>query len=111
MIYDETGRYPLFITTYVKCITYWIKLTRSAGTKICRQAYEMLLLQHEAGKQNWVSSVKNVLKENGFGIVWLCQGVGSVTQFVAEFKNRLISCYKQNWHSDIESDDRYRRLY
>ena len=68
----------------------------------------MLLLQHEAGKQNWVSSVKNVLMENGFGIIWLCQGVGSETQFVAEFKDRLISCYKQNWHSDIESDDKCR---
>ena len=31
MIYGETGRYPLFITTYVKCIKYWIKLTRSPG--------------------------------------------------------------------------------
>ncbi|WP_419602185.1 hypothetical protein, partial [Thiolapillus sp.] len=111
MIYGETGRYPLFITTYVKCIRYWIKLTRSPGTRICRLAYEMLLLQHEAGKQNWVSIVKNVLMENGFGIVWLCQGVGSETQFVAEFKDRLISCYKQNWHSDIESDDRYRWFY
>ena len=49
--------------------------------------------------------------EKGFGIVWLCQGVGSEKQFVAEFKDRLISCYKQNWHSDIESDDRYRWLY
>ena len=37
MIYGETGRYPLFITTYVKCITYWIKLTRSPGTRICNK--------------------------------------------------------------------------
>ena len=27
MIDRETGRYPLFITRYVKCIKYWIKLT------------------------------------------------------------------------------------
>ena len=94
MICGETGRYPWFITTYVKCIKYWINLTRSPGTRICRQAFEILLLQHEAGKQNWVSSVQNLLMENGFGIVWLCQGVGSETQFMAEFNDRVISCYK-----------------
>ena len=49
----ETGRYPLFITTYVKCIKFWLKLTRLPMTRICRQAYEMLLLQTETVKQNW----------------------------------------------------------
>ena len=111
MIYGETGRYPLFITTYVKCIKFWLKLTRLPMTRICRQAYEMLLLQHEAGKQNWVTNVKAVLVENGFGIVWLCQSVGYETHFIAEFKDRLICCYKQNWHSEMESDDKYRWFY
>ena len=88
--------YPLFITTYVKCIKYWLKLIRLPVTRICRQASEMLLLQHEAGKQNWVTNVKAVLVENGFGIVWLCQSVGYETHFVAEFQDRLVCCYKQN---------------
>ena len=61
-------------------------------TRICRQAYEILLLKHEAGKQNWVRNVKAVLVENGFGIVWLCQSVGSETDFIAEFKDMLICC-------------------
>ena len=63
--------HPLFITTYVKCIKYWLKLTRLPMARICRQVYEMLLLQHETGKQNWVTNVKAVLVEHGFGIVWL----------------------------------------
>ena len=92
MIYGETGRYPLFITTYVTCVKYWIKLTRLPMTRICRHAYEMLLLQHEAGKQNWVTNDKTVLVENGFGIVWLCQSVGYETHFIDEFKDRLICC-------------------
>ena len=61
-------------------------------TRICRHAYEMLLLQHEAGKQNWVTNDKTVLAENGFGIVWLCQSVGYETHFIDEFKDRLICC-------------------
>ena len=47
-------------------------------------------------------------KKKGFGYIWLCQGVGFEASFIAEFKDKLISCYKQNWQSEIESDDRYR---
>ena len=111
MIYGETGRYPLFITAYVKCIKYWIKLTRLPMTRICRQAYEMLLLQHETGKQNWVTNVKTVWVENGFGIVWLCQSIGCETHFIHEYKDKLICCYKQNWHSEMENDNKYRWFY
>ena len=67
----------------------------------------MLLLQHESGQYNWVSNVQKLLCENGFGIVWLCQGVGCEYGFINELKDRLISCYKQDWHSDIESSDKY----
>ena len=71
----------------------------------------MLLLQHEAGKQNWVMKVKAALVGHGFVIVWLCQSVGYETHFKAEFKDRLICCYKQNWHSEIKSDGKYRWFY
>ena len=60
MIYGETGRYPLFIRTYLKCIKYWLKLTRLPVTRICRQAYEVLLLQHEVGRRDLATSVKNI---------------------------------------------------
>ena len=40
----------------------------------------------------------------------MCQGVGYEMLFVAKFKDRLISCYKQNWHSE-ESDEKYKWFY
>ena len=52
LVYGETGRYALFIGTYVKCIKYWIKLTRLSPFRLCRQAYEMLFIHSEAGKEN-----------------------------------------------------------
>ena len=67
----------------------------------------MLLLQHEAGGQNWSTSFEDISEKNGLGIIWLCQGVGFEARFIADFKDRFFSCYKQNWHSEIESDDRY----
>jgi hypothetical protein len=111
MIYGETGRYPLFITTAIKCIKYWIRIVRLPSSRLCRQAYEMLLIQLEAGNNNWASSVKKTLTENGFGIVWMCQGVGYEEGFISEFKDRLISCYKQNWHSEIVYNDKYSWYY
>ena len=56
----------------------------------------MLLIQHKASKQNWVTNVKAVLLENGFGIVWLCQSVGYETHFITEFKDRLVCCTRKS---------------
>ena len=64
----------------------------------------MLLLQHEAGKQNWVRNVKAVLVENGFGILWLWQSVGSETDFIAEFIDMLICCYIRRCKVTINVD-------
>lgn len=108
LVYGESGRYPLYIRIYVKSIKYWLKLVSLPASRICSQAYEMLVLQHETGRHNWVSNVQKTLCEQGFGIVWLSQGVGCEYSFINEFKDRLISCYKQNWHSEIENNDKYR---
>ena len=72
----------------------------------------MLLSEHNQGKENWVSKTQRILTENGFEIVWLCQGVGGCEmRFVAEFKDRLIWCYKQNMHSEIDSNEKYGWYY
>ena len=71
----------------------------------------MLLAEHNQGKVNSASRIQRILIENGFGIVWLCQGAGYEMWFVAKFKDRLISCYKQNWHSEIESNEKYTWIY
>ena len=71
----------------------------------------MLLAEHNQGKVNSASRIQRILIENGFGIVWLCQGVGYEIRFVGEFKDRFTSCYKQNWHSEIESNEIYKWFY
>ena len=71
----------------------------------------MLFIQSEAGKENWASQVKQVLTRNGFGLVWLCQDVGNEREFLAELKDRMIACFKQNWHSKIEENEKYTWFY
>eukprot|EP00745_Piridium_sociabile_P032735 TRINITY_DN5549_c0_g1_i12.p1 TRINITY_DN5549_c0_g1~~TRINITY_DN5549_c0_g1_i12.p1 ORF type:complete len:436 (-),score=19.73 TRINITY_DN5549_c0_g1_i12:134-1441(-) len=111
IIYGETGRYPLYVKSYTKCIRYWLKLVKLPQTRLCKQAYDMMLTQMELGYENWSSSVNNVLSENGFGVVWMCQGVGHDKQFISEFKTRLVDNFKQNWHSDMENKEKYSWFY
>jgi hypothetical protein len=107
VVYGESGRYPLYIRTYIKCIKYWLRLIKLPRERICKQAYEMLIRQSDLGYVNWASRVKAVLTENGFGIVWLNQEVGDDKRFLAEFSDRLIACFKQNWHSKLNDNQRY----
>ena len=102
------AKYPVFIRTAVKCVKYWLKLTKLPLSRLSGQTDEMLLAEHNQGKVTWVSKMQRILTENGFGIVWLCQGVGYRMRFVAEFKERLISCCKQYWHSEIVSSEKYK---
>eukprot|EP00745_Piridium_sociabile_P044188 TRINITY_DN9210_c0_g1_i1.p1 TRINITY_DN9210_c0_g1~~TRINITY_DN9210_c0_g1_i1.p1 ORF type:complete len:408 (+),score=9.52 TRINITY_DN9210_c0_g1_i1:2081-3304(+) len=111
VVYGETGRHPLYIKTYVKCIKYWLRLIKLPSSRLCKQAYEMLLNEQEKGKENWAYLVKQLLTIHGFGIVWMCQGVGCEYGFVSEFKDRLISSYKQDWHSEMENNEKYNWFY
>ena len=60
LLYGETGRYPLplFIRMAVKCVKYWLKLTKLPLSRLSRQTYEMLLAEHNQGKVNWVPKYK-----------------------------------------------------
>ena len=51
LLYGETGRYPLFVKTAVKCAKYWLKLTKLPVSRLSRQTYEMLLAEVN-GPQN-----------------------------------------------------------
>lgn len=107
MMYGETGRHPLYIYAYMRSVKYWLKLLKLPETRLCKQTYLMLKQQMEAGKKNWLSNVKHVLTVNGFGIVWLCGEVADEKSFLSVFKDRLISCFGQNWHSGLETNDLY----
>lgn len=107
VMYGDTGRYSLYIQTYVKCIRYWLRLLKLPRQRLCKQAYDMLINQMEMGYSSWATKVKDILMVNGFGFVWLNQGVGDEKMFLLEFKDRLISCFKQNWHSKLECNEKY----
>ena len=54
-----------------------------------------------------MTSKKNVLITNGFGIVWITKVVGYPNRFISEFKQRLIDSFQQTWHAHISENDKY----
>ena len=105
LIYGESGRHPLFVTTFVKGITYWLKLTEMNPTRLPRQAYNMLLQLHYQGKNTWATQVCHVLYNHGFGFVWEAHGTGNRKQFLKIFQQRLIDCWQQEWRTEVNSKD------
>ena len=107
LIYGETGRHPLFVNTYARCIKFWLRLTCMDDGRYPRKAYNMLLNLQRQNYTTWACKVRNVLYKFGFGVVWEMQGVGNVNLFIKEFKLRLIDCFIQDWHAALGSHDFY----
>ena len=71
------------------------------------KAYKMLLYLHERNRRTWASSVCYVLYRYGFDKVWENQGVGDENFFLKEFKDRLLTLYKQEWATSLRTNDRF----
>ena len=100
-VMGELGRFPVFTSTYVKVIKYWIKLVEMDNTQLPKSAYNTLYLLDDAGKTNWVTHVKNLLYRYGFAYAYINQGVGNNAVFISLFKQRVLDNYIQEWHSII----------
>ena len=74
----------------VRCVRYWLKLTRMEEHRLPLRVDKMLLNLDQRGKTNWVTNVRKTLCTNGFSYVWNYQGVGCVNAFIKEFRQRLI---------------------
>ena len=105
MVYGETGRDPLFVNIYVKCIKFWLRIFKTSPCGLPFQAYKMLLHLHEQNKRTWASSVCYVLCNYDFGDVWVNQGIGDEKHLLNEFKERVLSLYRQKWDNSIRTKE------
>ena len=62
----------------------------------------MLYILDNAGRLCWVTHIKNILFEHGFGYVWIAQDVGQINLFIKVFTNRLKDCALQKLYADME---------
>jgi hypothetical protein len=70
LAYGETNRYPIYLNSAIRCISYWLKITQMEDSRLPRKAYKMLHDLDARGKTNWVSKLRVKLYDLGFGYVW-----------------------------------------
>ena len=98
-VYGELGRYPLFLSRYIKIIKYWYKVADSDNV-IVKEIYDMSVNDCENGKRNWVADVKDLLSKHGYAYVFNNPSLYDVNTFVSLFKHTLIDIFKQTWCND-----------
>lgn len=107
MIYGELGRFPLFIEAAARCVHYWLKVLKQDNTRYSKMAYMSLFNLHEKGHINWVTQVKSLLCNCGFGLVWLFGGVTDEKSFLNEFRERLKADFELNWYQHVQESTRF----
>ena len=107
-VLGDLGRYPIHIYCQVKQIKYWLKLVKEREESILGACYSRLLNECENGKENWATSVKQLLQEHGYGMVWLNQGVEDNRHFIVEFEQRLKDSFIQKWYQEKETNNKLR---
>ena len=108
LVYGETGRYPLFINIYMKCVRYWLRIQSMSSERYTKKAYKMLLYMHEQGRHTWASSLCYLMYKYGFDEAWESQGVGNQKAFLKLFKERLVSRYNEEWNYNLHNNERYK---
>ena len=105
LVCGETGRYPIYLNSYIRCTNYWLKIVRMEEHRLPYKAYKRSVL-YARGKKTWVSGIRETLYKYGFSYVWLNQGVENINGFLKSFRQRLIDCRWQNWDDHIQNNDR-----
>ncbi len=103
----ECGKSDLSVDYHFKCISFWCKLLRMPDNRYPKQAYIFMRKLDLAGRHTWASNIRILLNMYGFGIIWLNQDMGDVSQFLYAFKQRLIDCDKQNISGKINESSRF----
>lgn len=107
MIYGDLGRYPLYITSAIRVVKYWLKLIALPHERLPWKAYRMLIVLSDNGKITWVSRLKDLLCENGLAEAWQQQSVGNVSTFLTTLRLRLIDRFQQEWSDAVQSKERF----
>ena len=93
MVYDETGRYPLYSDSASACLRYWLKLNRMPIARFPKQVLVMINKRlvttglHE--NCNWAGKIKTCLESYGFIDVWT-DGLVMEYTFLTAFKGNMI---------------------
>ena len=102
-VYNELGLFPLIIIRQLRILKYWFKILNMHDKNPIKIIYKLLVsdLEVNVGTQNWVSLLKDMLDQNGFGHVWIGQGVPNEKSFIHIFEKRIKDIFMQNNNTSI----------
>ena len=101
-VYGELGRYPLYISRYVRIISYWCKVINTDNI-LMKKIYKQGLNDCNKGCKNWVSNIKTMLNNYGFTDVFENNHFVNPKVFPSIFKQKVIDNFIQEWFSSIEN--------
>lgn len=104
-LYGETGRLPLIISRKIRIIKYWFKLISCYDNNCILYAiYVNMLRKCDNNESNWLSNIKEMLRQTGFNDVWLFRdSVINVKCFIAQFRLRLKDIYTTQWRETVNT--------
>ena len=79
-------------------------MLRSSQGSLLQTCYKIQTDFDEVYKRDWVNNVDKLLFSNGFGLVWITQGVGDEELLMKSIVLRLTDIAKQYWNSEIDSN-------
>ena len=100
-VLGDCGRYPMYIESTKRCLSYWLKILKMQDHRYVRKCYNMMRHYDQFGYTNWVTLVRRALHTNGFGYLWEQQEVTHEKLFLTSFIQRLRDQYLQQWFSDV----------
>ena len=106
-VLGECGGLPLHIKYNKPFIKYWLKLLRSPQGSLLQTCYKMQMDFDAIYKRSWVTNLKKLLFSDGFGLVWITQGVGDEELFMKSVVLWLTDIAKQTCNSEIDSSSKH----
>ena len=88
-VYRETGRYPLYVNSAVRCIRYWLRILKLDPRRLPKQAYTMLFNMDERGKNCSSETFCLALVSDTFG----CNKALGATELSSQFLSKDLQIF------------------
>ena len=102
-VLGECGRLPLSIQYQKRYIKYWLELLKMSENSLLNTCYKMQVSFDKTYQKGWVTDLKQLLFSNGFGHVWISQGVGNEELFLKVMVLQMTDIARQTWSNEISA--------
>ena len=100
----ELGQFPLYHEAVFRSIKFWIKLRSKSAPQLACQVYSEMMKTNKP--QIWNNKLKTIVKQLGYGYIWIEQVCTNSCRFLYDIKLRLKDIEMQQRLSELFLDQR-----